>query len=217
MKNTITKIITLTLAVLILFSFAACNTPSNDEGSASSSGTETSGTSANNDKVSVALDLTKEWEAVNGKNTLVQGCLVVNTKFAEEHPAEVAQFLKDYEASVNFISAGSDEAISMITDEKIKILPNANIAKKALPNCNICFIDGMDMKPLMTTFCEKLHDYNEKSVSAVPGDDFYYVSDADASAADKDLEIKVYALNGTTALGMAQMISKSNDGTDTMN
>jgi len=124
--------------------------------------------------VTVALDLTAEWEKINGKNTLVQGCLVVNTKFAEEHPAEVAQFLKDYEASVNFIKEGSDDAINMIVDAGI--LPKAAIAKKALPKCNICFIAGDDMKPVMTVFCEKMNAVNKKAVAAVPDDGFYYVT-----------------------------------------
>ncbi len=129
----------------------------------------------NKNTVSVALDLTAEWEKINGKNTLVQGCLVVNKAFAEEHPAEVAQFLKDYEESVNFIKEGSDDAINMIVNAEI--LPKAAIAKKALPKCNLCFISGEDMKPLMTTFCEKLHDLNQKAVAAVPDDGFYYVSE----------------------------------------
>ena len=128
----------------------------------------------NKNTVSVALDLTAEWEKINGENTLVQGCLVVNTAFAEEHPAEVAQFLKDYEESVNFIKEGSDEAINMIVEAGI--LPKAAIAKKALPKCNLCFISGEDMKPLMKTFCEKLHEQNNKAVAAVPDDGFYYVA-----------------------------------------
>lgn len=122
----------------------------------------------------VALDLTAEWEKINGKNTLVQGCLVVNKKFAEEHPAELAQFLKDYEASVNFIKNGSDEAVNMIVDAGI--LPKAPIAKKALPKCNLCFIAGEDMKPVMTVFCQKMNAVNKKAVAAVPDDGFYYVA-----------------------------------------
>ena len=124
--------------------------------------------------VSVALNLTEEWEAINGKNTLVQGCLVVNKEFAEAHPAEITQFLKDYEESVNFIKAGNDAAIDMIVEAKI--LPNAAVAKKALPKCNLCFIAGEDMKPLMTSFCQTLHDSNASAVVAVPDDGFYYVA-----------------------------------------
>ncbi len=125
-------------------------------------------------EVKVALDLTKEWEAINGENTLVQGCLVVNTAFAEEHPAEVKQFLADYKASVEYISAGSEDAVNMIVNAGI--LPKAAIAKKALPKCNLCFIAGEDMKPVMKTFCEKLFAFNPASVGAVPDDGFYYVA-----------------------------------------
>ncbi len=125
-------------------------------------------------ELSVALDLTAEWNKLNGENTLLQGCLVVNTAFAEAHPAEVAQFLKDYKESVNFIKEGSDEAIDMIVSAGI--LPKAAIAKKALPKCNICCITGEDMKPAMKVFCEKLFAYNPASVGAVPDDGFYYIA-----------------------------------------
>lgn len=124
--------------------------------------------------IKVALDLTDEWEKVNGENTLVQGCLVVNTAFAKEHPVEIKKFLEDYKASVDFVSAGSDEAIGMIVDAGI--LPKAAIAKKALPKCNLCCIAGEDMNTVMKTFCEKLYALNPNSVSAVPDDAFYYVA-----------------------------------------
>lgn len=127
-----------------------------------------------NANIKVALDLTAEWETINGKSTLVQGCLVVNTAFAKEHPAEITQFLADYKASVEFIAAGSDEAINMIVDAGI--LPKAAIAKKALPKCNICCVTGADMKPVMNVFCEKLFTLNPASVGAVPDDGFYYVA-----------------------------------------
>lgn len=124
--------------------------------------------------VKVALDLTAEWEEIHGENTLVQGCLVVNTAFAEAHPAEVKQFLADYEASVNFVKEGSDDAIETIVNAGI--LPKAAIAKKALPKCNLCYIAGEDMKPLMDLFCEKLYELNPASVGALPDDGFYYVA-----------------------------------------
>ena len=132
-------------------------------------------TTSGNQSVKVALNLTEEWEKINGKNTLVQGCLVVNTAFAEAHPVEVAKFLADYEASVNFIKGGTEEAINMIVDAKI--LPKAAIAQKALPNCNICYIAGNDMKSVMNTFCEKIFAYDKTSIGgALPTDAFYYVA-----------------------------------------
>jgi NitT/TauT family transport system substrate-binding protein len=124
--------------------------------------------------VSVALNLTDEWEKIYGENTLVQGCLVVNKAFADEHPAEIKKFLEDYKASVEFISAGSDEAINMITGAEI--LPSAAIAKKALPKCNICYIDGNDMKNSISVFYEKLYAVNPASIAAIPDSNFYYIA-----------------------------------------
>ena len=127
-----------------------------------------------NANVKVALDLTAEWEKINGENTLVQGCLVVNTAFAEAHPAEIAQFLKDYEASVAKIATADEEAINMIVNAGI--LPAAAVAQKALPKCNICFIAGEDMKTPMNTFCEKIFAQFPTAIGAMPDDEFYYIS-----------------------------------------
>ena len=125
-----------------------------------------------NPAVKVAIDFTAEWEKIYGENTMAQGCLVVNKEFAENHPKELSKFLDDYKASVEYIAEGSDDAINAIVDAGI--LPKAPVAKKALPNCNICFIEGKDMKSAISVFYEKLHASNSKSIAAIPDDGFYY-------------------------------------------
>ena len=211
-----TKILILTLALAMLIPFvASC---ANTDTSGNTDTAQGDGTSAgdNTPKATVALDLTKEWETLNGENTLVQGCLVVNTAWAQAHPNELAKFLADYAASVEYVKSGSDDAINTIVNAGI--LPKAGIAKKALPNCNLCYIAGADMKPVMTTFTEKIFAYDKTSVGgALPTDSFYYTASGDASAASKDEAIKVYALNGTTALGMAKMIEDKKNGASDMN
>ena len=204
MKNHITKLISLILALVMLTAFTACTNPGDN--------------TDNNVKApaGVALDLTEEWEAINGENTLVQGCLVVNTAWAAAHPNELAKFLADYKASVEYVKSGTDEAINTVVNAGI--LPKAGIVKKALPNCNLCYIAGADMKPVMNTFSQKIFEYDAKSIGgAMPTDSFYYTEGGDASAASKTEEIKIYALNGTTALGMAQMIKNSKNNTSEMN
>lgn len=126
-----------------------------------------------NADVKVAMDFTAEWEKVYGENTLAQGCLVVNTEFAKEHPTELKKFLEDYKASVEYIAAASDDAINAIVEAGI--LPKAPIAKKALPNCNICFIEGSAMKDAISVFYEKLYASNNKAIAAIPDDAFYFV------------------------------------------
>lgn len=130
-------------------------------------------TTIKNQNVTVAMNFTEKWEAIYGKNTLAQGCLVVNTEFAKEHPAEIKKFLEDYKASVDFVALGNDEAVASVLDAGI--LPNEAIAKKALPNCNICFVAGEEMKASISVFYEKLFEADNKSILAVPDDNFYYV------------------------------------------
>jgi NitT/TauT family transport system substrate-binding protein len=49
------------------------------------------------------------------------------------------------------------------------------IAKKALPACNITFIEGDEMKEKLSGYLEVLYGQNEKAVGGVlPSDDFYY-------------------------------------------
>ena len=86
---------------------------------------------------------------------------------------EIKKFLDDYKASVEFISGGSDEAIEMIVNANI--LPKAAIAKKALPNCNVCFLDGAAMKSAMETYLGILHGIAPASIGGkLPADNFYY-------------------------------------------
>ncbi len=163
-----------------------------------------------------ALDLTAEWDKINGANTLVQGCLVINRSFAANHPNEVAKFLADYQHSVNTVKAGDDNAANLVFNAGI--LPQLPLAKKALPGCNLCYFAGSEMKPMMNTFCEKMLAVAPASIgNQLPDDGFYYTASGDAAAANSSKEIKIYALNGTTALGMAEMIVNSANGTDDMN
>lgn len=129
-------------------------------------------TQTKNAEITVAMDFTEEWEKVYGENTLAQGCLVVNTAFAEAHPLELSKFLDDYKTSVEFVTTGSEDAINTIV--QAGILPQAPIAKKALPKCNICFIEGEDMKTAISVFYEKLFAADNTSIAAIPDDNFYY-------------------------------------------
>jgi NitT/TauT family transport system substrate-binding protein len=125
-----------------------------------------------NDAVEIAMDFTAEWEEIYGKDTMAQGCLVVNTQFAKDHPAELSKFLDDYKASVEFIATCSDEAVKTVVSAGI--LPNLAVAGAALPSCNICFIEGKAMKDAISVFYQKLYESNNKSIAAIPDDAFYY-------------------------------------------
>lgn len=130
--------------------------------------------SAQNAELRVALNLTAEWEKACGEgNVPVQGCIVVSKKFAEENKAALDAFLDEYAASVEFVNGNIDEASTLV--EEYGIMAKAALAKKAIPNCNIVFKAGDEMKTLLGDFLKVLFDANPKSVGgALPDDAFYY-------------------------------------------
>ena len=120
-----------------------------------------------------AMDLTAEWNKVSQKDSLVQGCVVVRRAFLEQYPEAVENFLKEYKASIEYLSTNLDSAAQMIVDNGI--FTNAGVAKKALPNCNVCFLDGAAMKSAMETYLGILHGIAPASIGGkLPADNFYY-------------------------------------------
>lgn len=127
-----------------------------------------------NDKLAVALDLTAEWDKVAPEGSLVQGCVVVRTEFAQEHPVEVAKFLEEYKASVDLLT--SDVASAAQKIEETGVFAKAAVAQKAIPNCNVCFITGAEMQSAMAEFLNIMAEVAPQSIGgAVPADDFYCI------------------------------------------
>lgn len=123
---------------------------------------------------SIALDLTDEWKKVSPDSELMMGCIVVRNEFLEANGEAVENFLTDYEASVN--NALNDVEATAALCEKHGIVAKAPIAKAAIPNCNLCYITGDEMKDKLTGYLEVLLKADPKSIGgAVPGDDFWYV------------------------------------------
>lgn len=127
-----------------------------------------------NDQLTVALDLTAEWDKVMPAGSLVQGCVVVRTEFAEEHPAEVAKFLEEYEASIELLT--SDTAAAAQKIEETGVFAKAAVAQKAIPNCNVCFVTGAEMQSALGEFLNVMFEVVPDSIGgAVPADDFYCI------------------------------------------
>ncbi|MBR3687269.1 MAG: ABC transporter substrate-binding protein [Clostridia bacterium] len=125
-----------------------------------------------NDKLAVALDLTDEWEKVYGDNTLMQGCIVVRTEWADAHPKELEQFLSDYEDSIQFTI--SDPKGASVCIAEAGIFAQAAVAEQAIPKCNIVFVDGEEMASALDVFFAKLYAINPKSVGGkIPDSKIY--------------------------------------------
>ena len=129
-----------------------------------------------NSSLRVSLDLTELWETVY-PGTIMQGCVVVRTEWAEAHPKELEDFLAAYKSSVEFTVANPKEASEMIAE--IGILANAAVAETAIPRCNIRFIDGEEMANGLSLFFERLYEVNPAAVGgALPDEKIYYVRQA---------------------------------------
>lgn len=130
--------------------------------------------SMKNKDARIALDMTKEWEKIQGEDSpLAMGCIVVDAEFAANNKDLVDKFLQEYKESVDFVNANNEEAGKLI--EKHEILPSAAIAQKAIPNCNIVYMSATDAKDTLQNLYEILFDFNPKSLGGkLPDGDFYY-------------------------------------------
>ncbi len=129
-----------------------------------------------NEGVRVALDLTGEWDALQkdaeAPSALLTGVVVVRRAFAEEHPDAVNAFLDDYAASVAFVNGNVEAAAELVG--KYEIVPAA-VAVRAIPACNITFIEGDEMQQKLSGYLETLFAQNPKSVGGkLPDEAFYY-------------------------------------------
>lgn len=122
---------------------------------------------------SVALDLTDEWKKVAGDSALMMGCIVVRNDYLNDHKAEVDNFLSEYKQSVEAANSDADTTANLC--EKYGIVPKAAIAKKALPNCNLCYVTGSEMKTQLSGYLSVLLDADKTSIGGqLPANSFYY-------------------------------------------
>ncbi len=118
-----------------------------------------------------ALDLYAEWEKLGIDSSFVTAGIIVRSDFAKKNPEAVKQFLQEYKASEEYVKENIDDSSSLI--EKYGIV-KAQIAKKALPNCNIVCITNDTMQKTLSGYLKVLYDQNPQSVGGkLPGEDFY--------------------------------------------
>ena len=120
----------------------------------------------------VVLDLTKEWNKVCDTQ-LITGVTVVRTEYAKENPDIVANFLRDYEKSIK--AAQTDVAGTAALCEETGVVAKKAIAQKALPQCNIVYRVGDEMKADVNAYLKVLYDASPAAVGGkLPDANFYY-------------------------------------------
>lgn len=129
-----------------------------------------------NENLRVALDLTQEWENVQGEggSSLLTGVTITREDFLAEHEDAVQDFLAEHEESAAYTNEHPEEASELIAAQGI--IEKALVAQKAIPYCNITCVTGDEMKTAVEGYLQVLYDLDASSVGgALPAEDFYYL------------------------------------------
>lgn len=120
----------------------------------------------------VALDLTKEWKEA-GLSELTMGAIAARTEFINENEDAVKSFLNEYKSSVDYVNGNIEDAAALIDTYGIMA---KDIAKSAIPNCNMVCITGNEMKTALIDFYKVLNGFNPALIGgSLPLDDIYYL------------------------------------------
>lgn len=133
-------------------------------------------TMVQNEALKIAFDMNEEWNKLQGENgsMMVTGVTVVRKEFLEENETAVISFLTDHKWSAEYVNNNVEAAATLVVKEGI--IEKEPIAKKAIPNCNITYIDGEEMKQALSGYLGVLFEKDAKAVGgAMPGEDFYYL------------------------------------------
>lgn len=127
-----------------------------------------------NEALSVVLNINEEWAALHEGQGMVTGVTVVRKEFLEEYPEAVELFMEEHMESAQFANDNIEETAKLVA--KKGIIEKAEVAAKAMPACNITYIDGAKMKEMLSEYLTILFEQDPEFVGgALPGEDFYEV------------------------------------------
>lgn len=132
-----------------------------------------------NPDLRIALDINEEWQTATAHNhELPMGCLIVQKDFVADNKEAFAQFMTEYQASVAFVSEESnlDQAARLM--EEYGILPNAAIARAAIPYCRIVLLTVQEIRPALEAYYQILYNFEPSSIGGQLADEeFYYLQE----------------------------------------
>lgn len=126
---------------------------------------------AKDENIRMAIDVNEAWNNLNQMD-LPMGIIVANANVVKDNAKGIEAFLEDYEASVKFVDENLEDAATLV--EKFGIVPNAALAKVAIPKCNIVYRDNSDSEDSLNKFYEILEQANPKAVGGKLPDEAFY-------------------------------------------
>lgn len=131
-----------------------------------------------NEALNMVLDLTKEWEALEGEQggSLVTGVTICRSDLLDdpETTDDIQLFMKEHQASAAFANEHTEETAQLVADAGI--IEKTPVAQKALPYCSITYQDGETMKNMLSGYLNVLFEQDPASIGGtLPDDTFYYI------------------------------------------
>lgn len=129
-----------------------------------------------NDSLKDVLDLTAEWDKINPDSQLLTGVTIVRKEFLENNKDAVMRFMKDHEESVEYAVSNVEDTAGKVVEAGI--IEKEPLAVKAIPKCNVVYIDGSKMQNDLMGYLKVLYELDPSSVGGkLPNDDFYYMAE----------------------------------------
>ena len=117
----------------------------------------------------VAIDLNELYEDATGY-PIISSVLVGRSEYLETIDVDI--LLETFKNSIYKAKSKPDETATLL--EKYDIMP-APVAKKAIPNLALEYIDGDKLKEMMAKHLEDLNNTNPQLIGgSIPEDDFYF-------------------------------------------
>lgn len=117
----------------------------------------------------VAIDLNELYEDATGY-PIISSVLVGRSEYLETIDVDI--LLETFKNSIDKAKSKPDETATLL--EKYDIMP-APVAKKAIPNLALEYIDGDELKEMMAKHLEDLNNTNPQLIGgSIPEDDFYF-------------------------------------------
>lgn len=132
-----------------------------------------------NESLRIALDVTEEWEKLNKDSTVVTGVIVARKSFVEQNPEAFQNFLAEYKTSTEYANSNIKETAALL--EEFDVF-KAAIAEKAIPYCNVTYIDGKEMSSKVMSYLTILYEQNPLAVGGkLPEEGIFYIENSKES------------------------------------
>ena len=127
-----------------------------------------------NPDVHPIIDFNKAWTDIFGDSVpFAQTALLVKKTFAEEHPAIMSWYLEKLRESISWVNTHPGQAAGLMV--KYNILPDAQVAEKSIPRCNLHYSGAYADKAGIEEYFKVFYTFNPLTLGGrLPDDTFYY-------------------------------------------